>query len=255
MNAPSDAAADPGASDFRITDFETVLRTTRSVRKRLDLERPVELDIVAECLDLALQAPTGGYAQDWRFLVITDAELRAKIGAAYERAYEAEVAAALANQSVYAKKVKGRLAEPADPTGKNRVKRILEGAEHLARHCAEVPVHVIACASRPHPANGAGGTVSAIYGSVYPAVWSFQLALRARGLGSIITTLHLHHEQEIAELLGIPEGVTQVCLLPVAYTIGTDFREGARKPLSDVVFHDRWGNGIASGSIVERGSM
>lgn len=243
MNAPSDSQ-----DEFRITDFETVLRTTRSVRKRLDLQRPVELGVVAECLELALQAPTGGYAQDWRFIVITDPELRAKVGAVYERAYEAEVAAALANEGMYQKKVKGRLAEPSDSSGRNRVKRILDGAEYLARHISEVPVHVIACASRPNPARGAaGGTVSALYGSVYPAVWSFQLALRSRGLGSIITTLHLHHEAEVAEALGIPDGVTQVCLLPVAYTIGTDFREGARKAVGDVVFHDRWGSSITAG--------
>lgn len=226
-----------------IGDFDTVLRTTRSVRKRLDLERPVEPELLRECFELALQAPTGGYAQDWRFLVITDPELRRQVAARYERAYDAEVAAALANQSVYAKKVKGRLAEPADDSGKRRVQRILDGAEHLARHLAEVPVHVIACASRPDPRQGGGGTVSALYGSVYPAVWSLQLALRSRGLGSIITTLHLHHEDEIAELLGIPEGITQVCLLPVAHTIGLAFRPAARRAVSEVVFHDRWGQG------------
>lgn len=224
-----------------ITDFETVMRTTRSVRKRLDLERPVDPQVLLDCFEIALQAPTGGYAQDWRFLVVTDPELRRAIASRYEQAYEEEVAAALADRSLYARKVKGRLGEADDGEGKARIERILSGAEHLARHLAQVPVHVIACASRPSPRQGGPGTMSALYGSVYPAVWSFQLALRSRGLGSLITTLHLHHEDEIARVLGIPDGVTQVCLLPVAHTVGLSFREAARRPIGEVVFHDRWG--------------
>lgn len=229
-----------------INDFDTVLRTTRSVRKRLDLEREVPLEVLEECFDLALQAPTGGYAQDWRFMVVTDAAHRRAIADYYKMAYEAEVAAALNDESLYAKKVKGRLAEPDEPDGKQRVARILDGAAHLAAHLAEVPVHVVACATRPHPHHGAGGTVSALFGSVYPAVWSFQLALRSRGLGSLITTLHLKYEREIAALLSIPEGVTQVCLLPVAYTLGTDFAPAVRRGIPEVVFHDSWGVGLTT---------
>ena len=227
-----------------ITDFETVARTTRSVRKRLDLERSVPLEVIGECMDIALQAPTGGYAQDWRFLVVTDAHRRERLAHFYHRAYEEEVAAALADDSLYAKKVKGRLAEPTESDGRARVARILDGAAHLATHLHRVPVHVIACAARPHPGRGAGGTVSALYGSVYPAVWSFQLALRSRGLGSLITTLHLKYETEIAELLGVPEDVTQVCLLPVAYTVGTDFEPAVRRGVHEVVYHDHWGTGF-----------
>jgi nitroreductase len=230
-------------SEFPLTDFETVLRTTRSVRKRLDLERPVELSVVHECLDIALQAPTGGFSQDWRFLVVTDPDLRREIAGYYERAYEAEVAAALQDRSLYAKKVKGRLAEPTDPVAKQRVQRILDGAEHLARNLHRVPVHVIACATRPNPERGGPGTSSGLYGSVFPAVWSLQLALRSRGLGSIITTLHLHYEAEVAELLDIPDSATQVCLLPVAHTIGLDFRPAARRGVADVSYLDRWGGG------------
>lgn len=233
--------SETGPSELPLTDFETVLRTTRSVRKRLDLERAVELPVVHECLDLALQAPTGGFSQDWRFLVVTDPELRRAIAGYYERAYEAEVAAALQDRSLYAKKVKGRLAEPTDPAAKQRVQRILDGAEHLARNLHRVPVHVIACATRPNPERGGPGTAAGLYGSVFPAVWSLQLGLRARGLGSIITTLHLYYEAEVAELLGIPDEATQVCLLPVAYTIGPDFRPAARRAVGEVTYHDRWG--------------
>lgn len=229
-----------------ITDFETVARTTRSVRKRLDLQRSVPLDVIEHCMDIALQAPTGGYAQDWRFLVVTEAEKRRQIAHYYHEAYQAEVAAALADESLYAKKVKGRLAEPTESDGKARVARILDGAAHLAANLDRVPVHVIACAARPHPGRGAGGTVSALYGSVYPAVWSFQLALRSQGLGSLITTLHLKYEREIADLLSVPEDVTQVCLLPVAYTLGTDFEPAVRRGVNEVVFHDSWGHGLAA---------
>ena len=231
-----------------ITDFETVMRTTRSVRKRLDLDRPVDLSIVHDCLDLALQAPTGGFSQDWRFVVVADPEPRRKIAGYYEQAYEAEVAAALQSRSLYAKKVKGRLAEPTDPTAKQRVQRILDGAEHLARNLHRVPVHVIACATRPNPERGGPGTPAGLYGSVFPAVWSFQLALRSRGLGSIITTLHLHHEAAVAELLGIPEEATQVCLLPVAHTIGIDFRPASRRSVSEVTYLDRWGEAFPAGN-------
>ena len=243
---PSEASPD-SSTVLPITDFETVMRTTRSVRKRLDLDRDVELSVVHECLDLALQAPTGGFSQDWRFLVITDGELRRQIAGYYEQAYEAEVAAALQNRSLYAKKVKGRLAEPSDPSAKQRVQRILDGAEHLARNLHRVPVHVIACATRPNPERGGPGTPAGLYGSVFPAVWSLQLALRSRGLGSIITTLHLHHEAAVAELLGIPQEATQVCLLPVAYTIGLDFRPASRQGASEVTFLDRWGEPLPPG--------
>ena len=232
--------ATDGSTVLPITDFETVLGTTRAVRTRLDLERAVDPAIVLECLDLALQAPTGGYSQDWRFLVVTDPELRRQVAGFYERAYESEVAAALNDRSQYDKKVRGRLAEPTDPVAKQRVQRILDGADHLARNLHRVPVHVIACATRPNPEHGGAGTTAALYGSVFPAVWSFALALRSRGMGSIITTLHLNYEREVAELLGIPDEVTQICLLPVAHTIGLDFRPAVRRPVTEVSFHDRW---------------
>jgi len=223
-----------------VTDVDEVLRTTRSVRRRLDLDRAVEPEVLDDCLDLALQAPTGGNSQDWRFLVVRDPAVRAEVARWYERAYDEHVAAPLA-RGRDDPEVRGRLGGEDTPEAAARMQRVLSGAEHLARNLHRVPAIVLACATRPHPEQGAGGTVSAVYGSIYPAVWSFQLALRSRGLGSIITTLHLHHAEEIAALLGIPEGVTQVCLLPVAYTVGTDFRPAERQPTSEVVFEDRWG--------------
>ena len=77
--------------------------------------------------------------------------------------------------------------------------------------------------------------------SIVPATWSFMLAARARGLGTCWTTFHLAHEREAAELLGIPyEAATQAALIPVAYTKGTDFKPGPRKPLGEVIHWDRW---------------
>ena len=106
-----------------------------------------------------------------------------------------------------------------------------------------LPWLVLACATRPNPEldPAAAGTTAAVYGSVFPAVWSFQLALRSRGLGSVITTLHLHAAGEVARILGIPAGVTQACLLPVAYTRGVDFRPAVRRPVTEVVYWDCWG--------------
>jgi nitroreductase len=223
-----------------VTDLEEALKTTRAVRRRLDLDRPVEVEVLDECLTLALQAPTGGNRQDWRFLVIRDPDVRAKVAAVYERAYDEHVGAAIA-RGRDDPEVRGRLGADDTPEQARRMERILTGAEHLARNLHRVPVLVIACATRPNPEHGGGGTVSAVYGSIYPSVWSLQLALRSRGLGSIITTLHLHEAEEIAALLGIPEDVTQVCLLPVAYTHGTTFRPADRQPTSEVVFADHWG--------------
>lgn len=218
-------AAGPPARDdgsFRLTDLDTVLTTTRSVRRRLDLDRPVPRAVVLECLRLALQAPTGADAQDWRFVLIGDPGVRAAVAAEYRRVFD--------------RQVRPRLAGIAD--GGGRRARVYRGAEHLAAHLHRVPWLVLACATRPNPGPWAAPSV---FGSVFPAVWSFQLALRSRGLGSLLTTLHLREPAGVADALGIPAGVTQCALVPVAYTIGTDFRPAARRPLSEVVFADHWG--------------
>lgn len=225
------------------TDLNHVLTTTRSVRLRLDLERPVPVEVVGECLQLALQAPTGGHAQDWRWLVVADPELKAELGRLYLRGYEEYVLEPLRSaEGTDSAVVRGRLGG-VGPDGKvdARTQRILEGADHLARNIGRVPVLVIPCATRPDPERGGGGTNSAFYGSMYPAIWQFNLALRARGLGTCLTTLHLHHAAEAAALLGIPEDAVQITMLPVAYTLGTDFRPAARHPVRDVGFLDRWG--------------
>jgi nitroreductase len=220
-----------------IVDFETVLTTTRAVRRRLDFDRPVDEDVVLDCLRIALQAPTGGNAQDWRFVLIGDPEVRRRVAEVYRDCFEEYVARPLAAAGYAAPEVRGRL-DTSPAAG-----RMLEGARYLAQNIGRAPWLLLACATRPDPSADptASGTVSAVYGSIYPAVWSFCLALRSRGLGSIITTLHLNEAERVAEILGIPDEATQCCLLPVAHTVGLDFKPAPRRPLDEVVFRDSWG--------------
>ena len=199
---------------------DELLSTTRAVRKRLDLTRPVEREVLEECLRLAQQAPTASYSQNWHFVVVTEVSKRAALAELWRNvAYPyLEARGAASGQLV----------------------RIGAAVRHLAEHLHEVPVHVIPCVegrSEDTPAVRQAST----FGSILPAAWSFMLAARSRGLGTVWTTFHLVHEREAAEILGIPyEDVMQVALIPVAYTIGTDFRPGRRKPLETMVHWDRW---------------
>jgi len=211
---------------FDLTETDRLLTTTRSVRKRLDLTRPVERETVLDCLDVALQAPTGGNTQRWRWMVIDDAETRARIAEMYRRSW--------------APYIEARTKEFAD-AGVRQDSSIVDSATYLADHLHEVPVHVIPIALDRLPPTIDFPTMSGWFGSIIPAAWSFMLALRSRGLGSAWTTLHLVYEDEAAELLGIPKGVAQIALLPVAYTIGDDFKPARRKPAAEVTYWNRWG--------------
>ncbi|WP_433063461.1 nitroreductase family protein [Dactylosporangium sp. CS-033363] len=224
-------------------DLRYVLTTTRSVRKRLDYDRPVDLGVVGECLELALQAPTGGGAEDWRWVVVGAPEVKQALAAMYLEAYLEYVHKPLHSaEGTGHGTVKGRLGGVgADGGVEPKIQRMLDGAEHLAHNIGRAPYLVIPCATRPNPAHGGAGTHSAVYGSLYPAIWQFNLALRARGLGTCITTLHLHHAERAAALLGIPAEAVQITMLPVAYTVGTDFRPARRRPVSEVAYLDRWG--------------
>jgi nitroreductase len=195
---------------------DKLLTTTRAVRKRLDLSRPVGLDVVAACLRIALQAPTGSNAQTWRWIVVTDPTIRQAVAALYENLPPPE-----------------QRTEPALPMTPQQ-QRVMDSANYLLRHMHEVPVLVVPCILE---SGGPAGWAP----SIYPAVWSFILALRSRGLGSVLTTAHLYHRDEAAELLGIPAGYAQACLLPVAYYSGDDFKPAVRRPLREVCFMDRWG--------------
>jgi nitroreductase len=210
---------------FDLAQTDRLLTTTRAVRRRLDLERPVEREVVLDCLRIATQAPSGGNTQPWRWLVVDDPGVRARLADLYRMAYGPYIE--MQREAVRA-------------AGGDDDSPILRSSDYLAEHLHEVPVHVIPCLltrlpERPSPADTAG-----FYGSILPAVWSFQLALRSRGLGSAFTTLHLHREREAAELLGIPDTVTMACLLPVGYVTGGDFRPADRKPAEAVTYWNAW---------------
>jgi nitroreductase len=211
---------------FDLAETDRLLTSTRSVRKRLDLTRPVPREIVLECLELALQAPTGGNTQRWRWMVIDDPDLRMGLADLYRRTWEPYIAE--------------RRKEIA-AAGRGPNEAIIDSSSYLAEHLHEVPVHVIPVALDRLPEGTDRGTVAGYFGSIIPAAWSFMLALRSRGLGSAWTTLHLAYEKEAAALLGIPDTVTQVALLPVAYTIGDEFKPAKRKPAPDVTYFNQWG--------------
>jgi nitroreductase len=204
-----------------IRSVDELLTTTRAVRKRLDLTRPVGRDVILECVRIAMQAPTASNAQDWRWLVITDADKRSAIAEIY-RSVGAEY-----------------LARAAATTSDPQTQRVYRSALGLTDTLANVPVHVIPCLLRRFDGNDLLAAASA-WASIIPAGWSFLLALRSRGLGSVWTTLHLAKEQEVAELLGIPATVTQAALFPVAYTIGTDFQPASRPPAETITFWNTW---------------
>jgi nitroreductase len=208
-------------------DPDELLTTTRTVRKRLDLTRPVPEELIRECLDIALQAPSGSNRQGWHWIVVTDAGQRRAIGEVYRRATEQYLASSGAAGKLFAD----------DPARAPVQQRVGGSVAYLAEHMAEVPVLVLPClqAERLPTGNQAG-----LWGSLLPAVWSFMLAARARGLGTAWTTLHLAYEDEVAAILGLPGGVRQAALVPTAYYTGTDFRPAARQPLGEVLHWDRW---------------
>ncbi len=216
------------ALDLRTVDH--LLTTTHSVRKRLDLTRPVEPEVIERCIEIALHAPTGGNRQGWHFVVVTDAARRARIAGyyrqswyEYDRGRAARMGARASNTEYVA-----------------QVGRVRDSAQYLADHMGDVPVLVIPCIEG-RPADPSPAAQAGLYGSILPAAWSFMLALRARGLGAAWTTLHLPFEKEVAALLGIPDHVTQAAMLPVAYFTGSDFKPAKRLPAKAITYWNQWG--------------
>jgi nitroreductase len=209
---------------------DELLSTTRAVRTRLDLSRPVEPELIRECIEMAAQAPTASNSQTWHFVVVTDQAKRRKLGEWYRDAFEMFYGD---REAVFAG------LPPDDPVYAATARRVVDSAAYLAEHMGEVPVHVIPVVwGRTDKAPAA--MQAAVWGSLLPAAWNFCLAARARGLGTCWTTLHLVHEKEAAELLGIPDDGMQGALLPVAHTVGTDFRPGPRRDLDRIVHFDTW---------------
>lgn len=210
---------------------DELLSTTRSVRRRLDLTRPVDRGLIEECLRLAQQAPSGGNRQGAVFVVVTDPGRRRALGELYRAAWDRYLAEGVGG---------GRPGATTTPGGRERQRRIGRSAAYLAEHLGEVPVHVVPC-HRGRTEDRGHVVQASAFGSVLPAVWSFMLAARARGLGSAWTTIHLFHEREAAEVLGIPyDEYAQVALIPVAHALGEGFRPGPRRPLEEFARWDAW---------------
>ena len=207
---------------------DEVLTTTRSVRKRLDFDKPVPREVLLECLELAIQAPTGSNAQGWRWVFVEDADKKKALADIYRASF-----------AMYRKAPKPQYAE-GDSRGERR-QLVVSSAEYLAEHMHEAPWLLVPCLEgrveeAPQPA-------ASFWGSLLPAMWSYMLALRSRGLGSAYTTLHLFGggEEQAAEVLGIPfDKFSQGGMLPIAYTKGTDFRPAKRLPLDQIVHWDSW---------------
>jgi len=199
---------------------DALLTTTRAVRRRLDLARQVEPQLILECIDIAQQAPTGSNGQRWHFIVITDPRKRVQIAEIYREQSSAGIEA--------------RLAAALDA----QTRRVYESALYLSDILARVPVHVIPCLIGEPPETGRAA--AGFYADILPATWSFMLAARARGLGTVWTTQTLARHREIAELLEMPASVTQAALIPVAHVIGETFRPAARPAPESITSWNVW---------------
>jgi nitroreductase len=208
-----------------LATVDALLTSTRSVRRRIDLTRPVPPAVIQECLEIAIQAPTGGDTARYHFVVVTDPAKRAGLAELYRRGL-AEIYSTQRLQHVGQTK-------PA----------LVASVVHLAEHFHEVPVHVVSCIEgrEGFAALGPDAGPASFYGSILPATWSLMLALRSRGLASAWTTAHLKYAREAAAILQIPEHITQAALLPVGYLVGTELRPARRVPALERTHWDTWG--------------
>jgi nitroreductase len=209
---------------------DELLTTTRTVRKRLDFSRPVEPEILKECLEIALQAPSGSNRQDWHFLIVRDEKSRQALAELYRKSYHQYLASPGAVNKLFADDQERYLVQ----------QRIMKSTAYLVEQIHRAPVYLIPCVNGRMEGLSSGDQASR-WASILPATWSFMLAARARGLGTAWTTFHLDYEEDAAEILGIPyHQITQAALLPVAYTLGTIFKPAPRVPVENVIHWDRW---------------
>jgi len=214
---------------------DQLLSTTRAVRKRLDFDRAVPESVIKECMEIAIQAPTGSNAQGWQFMFVTDEAKRAKIGEIYQRAFSVYREMPVAIHKLHM--------DSSDNSLTQSQQRSASSADYLADHMAQAPVLMIPCiAGRTD--NEAGANIisqTGTLGSIIPAAWNFMLAARARGLGTAWTTLHLMFEKEVAALLDVPyDEFMQIALIPIAYTVGTDFKPAYRPPVENIMHFNAW---------------
>ncbi|MEM7338171.1 MAG: nitroreductase family protein [Actinomycetota bacterium] len=216
-----DAPHEPATDAYQRT-VDHALMTTRGVRARLDFDRPVDDQTILDCIDVAEQAPTGGNNGSRRWLVIRDQATKDAMAELYLSAGVSWVI-----------ETADRIAGTGHPN-----ERLMAGAKHLGENLARIPALVIPTIIGVHDGSGRPG----LFDSVIQSAWSFMVALRARGLGTVWTTMYLNERDAVAELLGLPDDVTQICLFPVAHTIGTDFSATSRRyPARDITYFDRYG--------------
>ncbi len=214
-------------SEFDLEQVDHLLSTTRAVRKRLDLERDVPRELLMDCIRIATQAPAGGNYQKWRWVMVDDPDLKMVIADAYRRSY-----------APYIERQRSAVADKAPDN--STLGKIMSSSDYLAEILEQVPVLAIPC-SLGSPAD-AGPDPQGWWGSVLPAVWSYMLAARARGLGTAWTTLHLGYADEVGEALGIPSTITQLACVPTAYYTGDTFRPGKRRPAEEITYWNQWKN-------------
>ena len=211
-------------------DADHVLRTTRSVRLRLDFDRPIEPSVLEECLEIALQAPTASNSQQWQWVMITDPDKIAAVAEVYRKSFNVLAARPPEERPDYG----------PDDSRTQQSEKVTRSATYLAAEMHRCPALLLTCING-RVENEGPMAQAAVYGSILPGAWSFMLAARARGIGTAWTTLHIRHEDEVAELLGIPAHVTQAALFPIAYFTGEDFKPAHRVPLQEVVHWNTWG--------------
>lgn len=213
-------------------DPDQLLSTTRAVRKRLDFSRPVPDQLVRECVEMAMQSPSGSNNMTMQFVIVRDEAKRKAIGDIYRQCYSIYQSM----DGVYIRSI-----DKGDVGANAQQQRSADSADFLGEHMGDAPVLVIGCTQGARADGMPGMMVSSIMGNVLPAMWSFMLAARARGLGTAWTTVHLMMEQQVADVLGIPfESVQQVCLSPLAFTQGTDFKPAKRPPADSIIHWDAW---------------
>ncbi len=210
-----------------LASVDHALTTTRSVRKRLDFSRPIEPKVIEECIEIALQAPSGSNRQGWHFMVVTDAAKRKAIADIYRELF-----------TLYANSGP-QIEYPDDDPRAAQQPRVRDSATYLADHMHECPVFIIPCIEGSTD-GASSGQQAGFWGSILPAAWSLMIALRTRGLGTAWTSIHLGREKEVSKLLGIPDGIAQAALFPVAYFTGDDFKVATRLPVSQVTHWDSW---------------
>jgi nitroreductase len=223
-------------ADIDLVSVDHVLMTTRAVRKRIDLARPVEREVIERCIEIAIQAPSALHGETWHFVVVTDPDQRARVAEIYRRAGEGYRSGAFPLDSYL---FGLRATNPEDRRFTAQQSMFSAGLE-LMKRLQHVPVLILACAEGRVENEGPGAQAS-LYGSIFPAVWSLMLALRARGIGSVMTTQHIgHFARDMARALELPADVTQAALVAAGYFTGSDFKPAKRAPVRACIHWDRW---------------